>query len=543
MRAPTNASPAQPRCPITRSRKFLRYPLALLFCSLMAPAQVSVTTQHNDNRRTGRNLQETLLTTTNVNVSTFGKLFARTVDGQIYAQPLYVAGLTVGGKLRNVVFVATQNDSVYAFDADDPAASAPLWKTRVGTPVPNTDISPQCVDIQPQIGVTSTPVIDKTSNTIYVVAKTKNTANSTYHFKLHALDLLTGKEKFGGPAEIAGQVPGTGAGSVNGVLTFAPKFQNNRPGLLLLNGVVYIAFASTCDIGTWNGWIFGYGASSLQLTTVFSAAPNGSDAGIWQGGTGLLAIVDKIYVVTGNGTFDADQGGSDYGDSFVKLNTTGGLSVADYFTPSNQASLNSADTDLGSGGPISIPGTNFIVAVGKDHTLRVVDTTNMGHFNSTFNADVQEFTATAHTFMGSPVFWNSPNNGAVIYLWSGGDYLKEFKFVNGKFQVTPVSKSSFLSTGGYSNTVPLSLSANNSKAGTGIIWSAGSFSGDANHLTVSGIVRAFDATNLQTELWDSKQNAARDDLGNYAKFCPPTIANGKVYVGTFSNKLVVYGLI
>ena len=330
---------------------------------------------------------------------------------------------------------------------------------------------------------------------------------------------------------------------MNGTLTFSALYLNNRPGLLLLNGVVYVAFGSTCDIGTWHGWLFGYDTSTLTQSASFNVTPNGTSAGIWQGGTGLLGIGNNIYVTTGNGTFDVNQGGVDYGDSILKLSTSNGLSVSDYFTPRNQSSLNSTDTDLGAGGPIAIPGTSLIVSIGKDHVLRLLNTNNMGKFNATFDADVEEFTAATHIFMGSLVYWNSPNNGPVIYLWSGSDHLKAFKFVNGRFQKIPVSQSTFLSTAGYSDSVPLSLSANGRNAGTGILWAAGSFSGNANHMTVPGIVRAFDATDLTKELWNSKQDAARDDLGNYAKFCPPTIANGKVYMATFSNQLVVYGLL
>jgi hypothetical protein len=400
-----------------------------------------------------------------------------------------------------------------------------------------------CVDIQPQIGITSTPVIDLDTNTIYVVAKTKNTGATPYQFQLHALDLITGSEKFGGPTKISGRVKGTGAGSSNGYVSFYALHHNNRPGLLLMHGNVYIAFGSTCDIPVWHGWVFAYDAWSLQQVGIYNTTPNGSAGGIWGAGQGLLGQSDAVYFITGNGTFDAQFSGADYGDSFVKLSTSTGLTVLDYFTPSNQDFLNSVDHDLGGGGPIALPGTNLIVGAGKDGKLRLVDTTNMGQFHQLYDADVQEFQAATNVYMGAPIYWNSPNNGPVIYMWGPFDYLKAYKLENGSFQTPPVSQSKIRGTPGYSNSAPLSLSADDGQAGSGIVWAASAYSGDANQQIVNGILRAFDATDLSTELWDSKQNAARDDVGNYVKFSPPTIVNGKVYLASFSNQLLVYGLL
>jgi hypothetical protein len=524
---------------------------SLLVCAtlcLTSLSQVTVTTHHNDNSRTGQNLAETTLTTSNVSSATFGKLFTRTVDGQIYAQPLYVSNLAVAGKKRNVVYVATEGNNVYAFDADIPTAQAPLWQVNLGTPVPATDVIDYCIDIQPQVGVTGTPVIDTSSDTIYVVAKSKNLADNTYHFRLHALDLVTGAEKFGGPTDIFGRVPGTGDGSNDGYLYFYALHHNNRPGLLLLNGTVYVAFGATCDVRPWHGWIFGYNASTLKQNTIYSTTPNGYSAGIWGGGEGLLADASNIYIMTGNGSFDANEANpTDYGDSVVKLSTTGGLKVVDYFTPFDQAFYNDIDLDLGSGGPIALPGTGLIVAIGKDAHLRLIDSNDMGQYHPGFNADLQEFLATTSPafapFMGAPIYWNSPTWGPVIYLWGAADYVKAYQLSNGLFNTFPVSQSTSTSIIGYSNAVPLSLSADGNQAGTAIVWSAGAYSGDSNQHIVHGIVRAFDATNLANELWNSRQIPTRDDVGNYAKFCPPTIANGKVYVATFSNRLVVYGLL
>ena len=515
----------------------------LLAVCLQVSAQVAVTTQHNDNSRTGQNLNETILNTSNVNVSSFGKLFFRTVDGQIYGQVLYVPGLTIKGTVRNVVYVATQNNSVYAFDADNPLTSTPLWQVNLGTPMPSTDIAASCVSITPQVGITSTPVIDTAGKTLYVVADTKDTLG--HHFKLHALNLISGAEKFGGPVEISGSVPGTGDASSNGSVPFQPLQQYNRPGLLLANGVVYAAFGSNCETIPWHGWIFGYDALTLHQAAIFNDTPNGSSGGIWGGGQGMLADNSgNIYFASGNGTFDANAGGSDYGDSIVKLSTASGLTVSDYFTPWNEAALEARDADIGSGGPIALPGTDMIANIGKDERMRLVSLSSMGEFSATLDGDMQEFQATANpwAFVGAPVYWSSPNNGPSIYVWGPGDYLKAYQFTGEKFVISPVSESSIMSPGGNSNTVPLSVSADGSTASTGIIWAASSLSGDAGQHTIAGILRAFDATDLSNELWDSQQNAARDGVGNYAKFNPPTIANGKVYVGTFSGQLLAYGL-
>ena len=508
--------------------------------SIPAQAQTSVTTHHNDASRSGQNLSETILNTSNVNVNQFGKLFACPVDGYIYAQPLYMPQVNVSSALHNVAYVATENDSVYAFDADN---GTQLWHINLGTPVPSTDISSTYKDLTPVIGITGTPVIDPVSSTLYLVAKTKDTSNNTYHQTLHALDITSGAERPGSPVEITASVPGTGSGSSGGTIAFQALYQLNRPGLLLLNGVVYIAFGSHGDIGPYHGWVLAYNASTLVQVAAFNTTPNGSEGAVWQGGQGLVADTDNIYFMTGNGSFDANTGGTDYGDTVLKLSTSTGLSVSDYFTPDNQSSLNQTDADLGSGGPILLPGTTSIVGGGKDGILRLINTASMGEFNLGLNANLQEFQATSGIIMIGPVYWDSPNNGPVAYLWGPGDHLKAFQFTNGSFQTAPVSQSTMTSPGGNSNAAPLSISANGSASGTGILWAALSFSGDSNQQTVSGILRAFDASSLSTELWDSKQNAARDNVGNYAKFAPPTIANGKVYLATFSNQLLVYGLL
>ena len=529
----------------------------ILLSAVLGGGQVSVLTQHNDISRTGQNLNETTLTTANVNPSSFGKVFWRTVDGYIFAQPLYVPGLTIQGATHNVVYVATAHNSVFAFDADDPNAAAPLWQVNLGTPVPSQDI---CIitgdtdpgdcpylDINPEIGIISTPVIDPTAGIIYVVARTKNTSDSTYHYFLHALDLTSGIERLAGPVEITGQVSGTGTASQGGTLTFDPTYHNQRPSLLLLNGVVYIAFGSVGDIGgTWHGWLMSYNATTLQQEGIFSDSPNGCCGGIWSSGQGLVAdAANNVYLMTGDGDFNANvSGGTEYGDSFVKFGGPN-LNVTDYFTPDTQGTLFSQNLDLGSGGPMLLPGTSLLVGMGKDAVFRVVDSSNMGKYSSNKDNDVQEFTGTTGMFYSSPVYWNSPNHGPVVYIWGPGDVLKAFQFTSGAnppFQTTPVSQGTIKNSTGFSNAAAISVSSSGSLTGTGIVWTSQAPSGVATGPSLPGVVSAFDATDLTKQLWNSTQNLARDDVGNYAKFNPPTIATGKVYVASFSGQLQVYGL-
>ena len=524
-------------------------------------AQVSVLTQHNDNGRTGQNLNETILNTSNVNAN-FGKLFFRTVDDYVYAQPLYFPNLEIQGQTRNVIYVATEGNSVYAFDADDPLASVPLWRVSLGAPVPCQDICQNpapsgCAgqywnDIGEEVGITSTPVIDPTTNTIYVVAKVKN-SDSTYHFYLHALDLFTGADKFAGPVDIT--APSSAP------VPFVPLNQLQRPGLLLQNGVVYVAFGSAGDFLDWQGWVMAHDASTLQQLGFFVTTPSNIDfdsaagtasfgesggGGIFAAGQGLVGDSNNnVYFTTGNGPFDANTGGSDYGDSALKLSlNTPTLNLVDYFAPYNAyngtQSLGYTNTDLGAGGQLLIPGTTLLVGGGKDGILRLIDSTNMGKFNAVSNNDVQEFQATSDWIMGSPVYWNGPL-GQQIYLWASGDVMKAWQFNGSTFQTNPVSVGNINPPGGETDTSPVSVSANGSVAGTGILWAPTALSGTIEP-GASGILHVLDASNVATELWNSELDSARDTVGNFAKFTPPTIANGKVYLPTFSGQIVVYGL-
>ena len=526
-----------------------------LACTVPAQAQdsavgpASVLTQHNDNARTGANLRETTLTTANVKPDTFGKLFTRTVDGYLYAQPLYVPNLPVPGQgIHNVVLLATAHDSVYCFDADDPKAAEPLWQVSLGTPVPAAEVydpnDPRgWTDMLVDIGITSTPVIALASHTIYVETKTKE--GSTYVQRLHALDIATGKERTGSPVVIQAKVKGSGDGGDGSTVTFNPVKQLQRPGLLLSNGVVYLAFGSHADNPPFHGWILGYDAQTLRQVSVFNTAPDGSDAAIWQAGMGMASDgAGNVYAMTGNGTFTANTGGKDYGDTMLKLRpTVHGLVVADYFTPHDQDALSAADQDLGGSGPMLIPNSNLIVGGGKNAFLYVVRRDRMGKFNPDSDHQIsQSFHLDgAANIHGSPVYWNSPH-GPLIYVMAENDHLKAFRMIQNTFRTTPDSQSDVAAPDGMPGGF-LSVSADGGTPGTGIVWACHPFDDNANHRTVPGVLRAYDAQDLTHELWDSKQNADRDDLGMFAKFCAPTVANGKVYAPTFSNELQVYGLL
>ena len=531
---------------MNRSRRLCSIALTWVALAGMAVSQVQVTTNHNDVARTGANLSETILSTASVNGSNFGKLFSRPVDGEIYAQPLYLSDVSIAGQgTHNVIYVATEHNSVYAFDADNPSDTAPLWQVNLGPAVPGGDVcqgisgSSFCpyTDLVPEIGITSTPVIDPATGTLYVVAKTKT--NGKYQFMLHALDTASGAEKVGGPVSISASLSGSGAGSNGGTVTFDPLYHHNRPGLLLLNSVVYVAFGAVGDIPPFHGWLMGYDATTLQQVSVFNASPDGEAAGIWAGGQALAADGDSIFLTTGNGTFDGNSGGRNWGDSFLRLNTSQKLTVTDYFTPNNQNYLNSVDLDVGGGGPMVLPNLGLVLGVGKDGVLRLVNENQFGKYNAAFTNDAQEFQATGF-FLGAPVFWNGPQ-GPAVYLWGVGDYLKQYALAAGRLPTTPTWQSTMSAPGQISNSVPLSLSANGAAADSGIVWATAASSQDAGGL-LHGVLRAFDAGNVSRELWDSTQNSRRDDLGSFAKFAPPTIANGKVYVPTFSGELVVYGL-
>ena len=488
---------------------------------------------HNDNGRTGQNLNETVLTTGNVNVAQFGKIFSYPVDGQIYAEPLYVESVSVAGQgTHNVVYVATENDSLYAFDADG-AVTTPLWQLSLipsgGQVLNDADIG-GCSNISPQVGITSTPVIDPVTNTIFLVARSKITTGgvTSYYQYLHAIDITTGIERSGSPVSIQASVSST----VNGTVAFNPQMQNQRAGLFLDNGVVYIAWGSHCDILPYFGWLMGYEESTLQQVAVFNSAPNGEMAGIWQSG-GPPAVDESgyIYLMIGNGTTDANAGGSDWAEALAKFNP-GNLSVADYFLPSNYKTLNESDLDLGSGGPLLVPDqpnppTKLLVAAGKQGMVYLVDQTNLGQYNPNGNNVLQVLPAgTVPTAHSMPAFWQ--NN---IYFVGVGDSAKSYLLYNGLLSTSPTSQSNVAFA--YPGATPV-ISANGTSQG--LLWVLTTFKQNPAMLHV------FDATNLSRELYNTGQNATRDQAGLAAKFAVPTVANGKVYIGT-SSELDVYGLL
>ncbi|PSJ29145.1 pyrrolo-quinoline quinone [Streptosporangium nondiastaticum] len=514
-----------------------------------------VTTQHNDNRRTGANLHEHALTPLTVGPTTFGKLFTRAVDGQIYAQPLVVPGVDVPGTgPRDIVYAATMHNSVYAFDAHDPAATAPLWRASLGpsAPLPDPQIGPSGYrDIAVEVGIVSTPVIDTARQVLYAVAFTKDADG--HHHTLHALDLATGQEALGGPVRIAAEVPGTGEGSSGGRLAFVSKRHIQRAALTLANGRVYIAFAAYGDRRPYHGWVLAHDAETLALRGAYVATPGTRMGGIWQAGQGL-AVDDRgcLYFMTGNGGFAAD--GSELGDSIVKL--TPDLALADWFSPYNNAALDARDIDLGSAGPLLLPGTSLLLGGGKEGKFYLLDTTDMGHFHAGSDSQIpQSFSVVPpdgnrHHIHGGPVYGDFPfPDGPWAYVWPENAFLSAYRFDGRRFATTPVSTSTTTDPAGVPGGSPgmpggmLSLSAHHTDPATGLLWASHPYRDDANQAVVEGILRCYQADDLTRELWNSKTNAPRDDVGLFAKFVPPTVTGGKVYAATFSGALHVYGLL
>lgn len=528
------------------------FSLFLLIGSLLpylSSAQVNVLTQHNDLSRTGANLGELSLNTDNVVPYSFGKLFEYPVEGHVYAQPLYVSNLTIPGKgNRNVLFIATMHNDVYAFDADKASeASTPLWKVNLGpsVPLPDPNIGKACGeynDIKIEIGILSTPFIDLTSKTIYLVAKTKE--NGQYIDRIHALDITTGAPKNGSPKLIQGSVAGTGVGGTNGVIPFISVNENQRSALTVSNGILYICYAGYCDTPPYHGWIFGYDANDLSQKIIFNTTPNGDEGGIWMSGQGpAIDANGDLYVITGNGAFNAAT--KDYGDCFLRLRANGNkLEVVDYFAPYNQAFLDQIDLDLGSDGALLIPGTNLVTGSGKEGIIYLLNRDNLGKFNAAQDTIVQRFKTFNGHLHGSTVFWTDILGTKNTYWWSEYDRLKAISINNtaGIFNPVPSALGPQAPNQGMPGAM-LSISAKGNAPGSAILWATIPTIEDANHATVDGMLRAFDASGVNRELWNSEQLTSRDRLGKFAKFCSPTIANGKVYTATFSNKVVVYGVI
>jgi outer membrane protein assembly factor BamB len=502
-----------------------------------------VLTYHNDNARSGLNPAERILTPSNVNSTDFGLLFALPVDGFVTAEPLYASRVIFPDKsVHDVLIVETENDSVYAFDA---VKGTPLWQTRVVATGETASDDRNCDQIAPEIGVTATPVIDRTidrQGTVYLVAMSKD-ASAHYHQRLHALDLTTGAEVLGGPKEIEASYPGTGDNSSNGYVIFDPAQYKERPGLLLLNHVIYTAWSSHCDVRPYTGWVIGYNEQTLAQTRVLNITPNGNEGAIWQGGGGLAADSHGyIYFLAANGTFDRslDAHGfpsqSDYGNAFMKLSTArSGLFVADYFTMSETATESDDDLDLGSSGAMLLPDMidaqgktrQLAVGAGKDTNIYLVDRHNLGKFNPESNDLYQEVDgAFTHAEFGSPAYFNG-----TIYYGASYDRLKAFQLSNARLPASATSRSttSFV----YPGTTP-SVSADGTH--NGIVW--------ACEHGVPAVLHAYDATNLATELYNSNQAPdGRDQFGDYCgKFMAPLISHGRVYIGTTTG-VGVFGLL
>lgn len=534
---------------------------------VQAPDDAAVLTFKDDAGRTGLNSHETILTKDNVNANQFGRRVTFPVQGQIDAQPLFVPNLTINGAPHNVVFVATEGDNVYAFDADATTPDQPLWQASLlnagEATVKSEDVS--CPDLQPESGVTGTPVIDKTTNTMYAVSYSKTTTGAVAPvYRLHALDLTTGKDK-SDPIVITGDAKGE-----NGAVPFNPLRERQRAGLLLTNGQVYVPFAAFCDNPPYDGRIYSYSYSgtAFQQNNIYDAAPNNDQkSGLWGAGGAIAADENgSIYTITGNGTFNLNTGGMESGDSFVKLN--GNLQRQDYFTPFNQSCLNKQDIDLGSGGPLIIPGQNKLIGAGKEGRVYNLDTNNMGQYTEDqkltdllknpllangCNTDQDQaletaveaelnrldvdkvFQETAPNTAGfglysTASYWKS-DNGEYVYLIGNADKAKAFSLTDGKLSAAPTSQSADAFGTLTGNSV---ISSNGTATASGILWAED---------RASNALRAYDATNLATKLYDSNgdQNKDRDALGTVQKFAVPTVANGRVFVGT-SQSLVVYGL-
>ena len=520
--------------------RFLVLSLGFVLAAFCSSFGTDVVTYHNDNNRTGANRAETILTQSNVNSTSFGKLFTLTVDSGVDAQPLYLSALTINGQSHNVLYVVTENDTVYAFDAD---TGASLWQVSLLQAGETPSDTHGCGQITPTIGITATPVIDRAigaHGTIYVVAMSK-TSSGTYFQRIHALDVTNGQEQFGGPVAVTAQYPGTGDNSQGGFVIFDPGQYAERTGLLLINHTIYTAWTSHCDIRPYTGWVIGYDETTLAQTSVINLTPNGNEGAMWQSGAGLASDGKNIFFLDGNGTFDTtlDSKGfpsmGDYGNAFVKLSTKNNvLSVADYFNQFDTVAQSNADQDLGSGGAMLIPaqkdaaGTLHYLAIGagKDKKIYIVDRTNMGKFNSVSNNIYQEVDgALGGGCWSMPAYYNN-----WVYYGPSGAKMKQFKFTNARLSTSATATSATIFT--YPGTAP-SVSSNGSSSG--IVW--------AVEHTVTSKLRAYKASSIATELYNSNQAAnGRDHFGSASHFGTPTIINGKVYVGTTTG-VAVFGLL
>ncbi len=501
-----------------------------------------VTTWRNDIAHSGVNLQEYALISQNVVSSKFGKLFSCPVDGWVFAQPLWMANMQISGERHNVVFIATENDSLFAFDADGPGCK-PVWSSQSVNLIPGDekiapldDLEFDSISLGPATGITGTPVIDPSSRTIYLVAVTENKSTGAILQRLHAIDITTGRERPNSPVVIAASVKGKAYGNTDGTVTFAAKMQKQRTALFLLHGVVYICWGSYFDKDPYHGWVIGYRASTLAQVSVFNDTIDGGRGGIWMSGAGPAADSQgNIYLLSGNGDFNANNpGGRNYGDTFLKLSTSRGLSVSDWFTPFDEKNLAEQDLDLGGGGAVLLPDQvqgpvgHLVLGSAKSGMLYLLNRDAFGHYNPSNNSQiVQSFMVDNNGIYSTPLFWQN-----TLFVVTNQGPVRAFRFspVTGRFETTPFSASS--QPYYYPGATPV-LSAAGAK--NGILW--------VLDPAKPGVLHAYDASNLNTEFWNSSQaENNRDQAGRGLKFTVPTVANGKVFVGT-KNELDVYGLL
>ena len=529
------------------------------------PQHVSVVTQHNNNFRTGLNNREIALTTANVNTSQFGKQFVLTVDDEVYSQPLVVANLPIANGLHNVVFIATVNNTIYAFDGD---SGTIYWQKNFTVPGMHppmaTDMnSPWCTpytDFTKNIGIVGTPVIDTASGYMYFVARSTDGTNFEQH--LHAISITTGADIAGSPVKIAASVPGTGDGNVGGVVSFDPMRNNQRQGLVLVNGVIYMSFSSHCDWNPYHGWILGYNAQTLQQVTVFNDTPGGENGGIWEAGMGIAADNDgNLFVTTANGTvgdgslYTPSGNGTDENnpnpnptnlanraESALKLTPSGGsLQINSYFTPDDYVYCNINDLDYGSMGTLLLPNSNCYLTGAKDGKIYLLNKDNMGGYTQASNQVQQVLSIGANAGLRCQPAYYKGSSAEVVYIWSENDHLRAFSFDHSSNTLTPYQDLNTANGPQGSSGAVISVSSNDTAGGSGIVWVSYAETGDANVGSSPGILRAFDANDITHELWNTEQ-AAGDAPGYFAKFCSPTVANGHVYLATFSNRVIVYGL-
>lgn len=503
-------------------------------------ADVSVLMNRYDLATTSANSQETALNTSNVSGATFGKLYSYYVDGSVFAQPLYVPALEVPGRgRRNVLFIATMNDKVYAFDAD--RAGPPLWMRNLTdemagiTPVPVTDITNNNdLNVVGNVGIMGTPVIDLASHALFLVARTKESGR--YFQRLYKMDLRTGKDQ-AAPAVIEASVESTARDAADGVLRFDPKAGNQRPALVLVKGNVIIAWASHEDIRPYHGWIMAYDAG-LRQTSAFCVSPEGAEGGIWQSGRGPAVGPDgSIYFETGNGSWNGTR---DFGNSLIKLSLRDGrLAVDDFFTPHNYESLNQRDVDLGSTGPMLIPTANFLIAGSKMGVAYLFDTGHLGRLTPDDAGVLETIPINGGRILAGPALWDGPD-GINVYYWSEADFLKGFRFDGRRIDPTPFANGKVGSRGSPGGS--LTVSSDGKKKDTGIVWATLTVNRSTDHGNAARVLRAFNAETLE-ELWNSEQQPRRDRLGTLVKFVPPTVVAGKVYAPNYDNGVNVYGLL